>query len=310
MARIRTIKPEFWTSEQVVECSPTARLMFIGMWNFCDDYGNHPASYKTLKMEVFPGDEISLAEIEGLTKELIKNGLLIEYDGGNGRRYWHVTGWHHQKVDKPNSKHPPFNPSKVEKFDDHSSNAPRTFDDHSPPEGKGMEGNSKGKEESLERGSKILTGVSANEKSENPDADASPSLAQPPPVSSLKLTQTRISQLFQPTEAAVRLAQKHGLDVGTEADLFVAHYESTGEFRVDWQACFRKWLVRSGQRKAETEKCAQGPPLKGANGLKKFDAADYNRGNDGYGRPRKNNIIDIDGIVVDEMPSIQGPIAD
>ena len=27
MARIRTIKPEFWTSEQVVECSPTAPRM-------------------------------------------------------------------------------------------------------------------------------------------------------------------------------------------------------------------------------------------------------------------------------------------
>ena len=30
-----------WTSEQIVECSPIARLLFIGMWNFCDDGGNH-----------------------------------------------------------------------------------------------------------------------------------------------------------------------------------------------------------------------------------------------------------------------------
>jgi len=43
MARIRTIKPEFWVSEQVGECSPNARLLFIGMWNFCDDRGVHPA---------------------------------------------------------------------------------------------------------------------------------------------------------------------------------------------------------------------------------------------------------------------------
>ena len=41
MARIRSIKPEFWTAEQVMECSPMARLLFIGMWNFCDDGGNH-----------------------------------------------------------------------------------------------------------------------------------------------------------------------------------------------------------------------------------------------------------------------------
>jgi hypothetical protein len=40
MARIRTIKPEFWTDEKVVECSFEARLMFIGMFNFADDKGN------------------------------------------------------------------------------------------------------------------------------------------------------------------------------------------------------------------------------------------------------------------------------
>ncbi len=93
MARIRTIKPEFWTSEQIVECSTIARLMFIGMWNFCDDAGNHPASFKTLKMEVFPGDDITVSQIEDCVKELIRNDLIIECDGGNGRKYWYVEGW-------------------------------------------------------------------------------------------------------------------------------------------------------------------------------------------------------------------------
>ena len=63
MARIRTIKPEFWTSEQVMECSPLARLLFIGVWNFCDDAGNHPMSAKTLKALVFPGDDITSAKV-------------------------------------------------------------------------------------------------------------------------------------------------------------------------------------------------------------------------------------------------------
>ena len=30
MARIRTIKPDFWTDEKVVELSAFARLLFIG----------------------------------------------------------------------------------------------------------------------------------------------------------------------------------------------------------------------------------------------------------------------------------------
>ena len=123
MARIRTIKPEFWTSEQVVECSPIARLLFIGMWNFCDDDGNHPASAKSIKMQVFPGDDISTSDIDAMLSELSENGLIIEYAAG-GKKYWHVTGWHHQKIEKPAYKYP--------KFSDQSATSRRPVDDQSP----------------------------------------------------------------------------------------------------------------------------------------------------------------------------------
>jgi hypothetical protein len=100
MARIRSIKPEFWTSEQVMECSPTARLMFIGMWNFADDSGRLPFSPKTIKAQIFPGDNISSDEIAGMVAELSTNGLLISYVV-DGKEYLQITGWHHQKIDKP-----------------------------------------------------------------------------------------------------------------------------------------------------------------------------------------------------------------
>lgn len=131
MARIRTIKPEFWTSEQIVECSPTARLLFIGLWNFCDDAGNHPASAKTIKMQVFPGDDLPLSSVESLLQELVNNGLLARYES-EGRQYFHVTGWHHQKIEKPSFKYP--KPS----FGELSANGRR----QSSPgmEGKGEEG--------------------------------------------------------------------------------------------------------------------------------------------------------------------------
>ena len=106
MARIRTIKPEFFTSEQVMEISPLSRLLFIGIWPFCDDHGVHVASTKTLKAEVFPADDISLSDIDDLMAELFSQRLVVEYSA-NGRNYWHVTGWErHQKIDKPNYKHP------------------------------------------------------------------------------------------------------------------------------------------------------------------------------------------------------------
>jgi len=105
MARIRTIKPDFCTSEQVVECSRDARLLFILMWCFCDDAGRHKASVKKLRMECFPGDALGDAEVTQLVDELIREELIEEYEV-DGKRYWQVLGWDHQKIDNPTVKHP------------------------------------------------------------------------------------------------------------------------------------------------------------------------------------------------------------
>lgn len=143
MARIRTIKPEFWTSEQILECSPIARLLFIGIWNFCDDAGNHVASLRTIKANVLPGDDIASTTIQGLLDELYANDLIDFYIVDN-KRFLHITGWHHQRIDRPTYKHPEY---KKGENDEKSLAARRTLDTQSPPEGKGMEGNSKGEED-------------------------------------------------------------------------------------------------------------------------------------------------------------------
>jgi hypothetical protein len=58
MARIRTIKPDFWTDEALADCSPTARLLFIATWSFADDHGNLERSARQLKAQAFPYDNI------------------------------------------------------------------------------------------------------------------------------------------------------------------------------------------------------------------------------------------------------------
>lgn len=122
MARIRTIKPDFWTSEQIVECSTNARLLFVGMWNFCDDSGRHPASPKTLKARVFPGDSFTLEEIQSMVDELSKQRLIETYETTEGQCYWQVTGWRHQKIDKPNpSAYPPPSECIRRSFDERST---------------------------------------------------------------------------------------------------------------------------------------------------------------------------------------------
>lgn len=106
MARIRSLKPEFWTSEQVVECTRDARLLFLGMLNFADDSGVLPGSVRRLRMQVFPGDDMTLEFLRGLVNELLRVDLLQEYDV-EGRVYWRITGFKaHQWVARPTYRHP------------------------------------------------------------------------------------------------------------------------------------------------------------------------------------------------------------
>lgn len=120
MARIRTIKPEFWTSGQVLECSTNARLLFIGLWNFCDDAGRHADKPKQVKAEVFPADDFTNADVVAMLDELERSGLIRRY-AVDGEGYFLVTGWHHQRIDKAQS---PKYPGPIE---ERSGSNPRTL---------------------------------------------------------------------------------------------------------------------------------------------------------------------------------------
>ncbi|TCK37997.1 hypothetical protein B0G84_3299 [Paraburkholderia sp. BL8N3] len=100
MARIRTIKPDFWSDEKIVELEPLARLFFIGSWNFADDRGNLPYSCAKLKMQILPAD---LADVALIVGSLIAQGLLTEYSV-KGHRYLHINGFaKHQRINRPSS---------------------------------------------------------------------------------------------------------------------------------------------------------------------------------------------------------------
>lgn len=130
------LKPEFCTSAQVAECSRNARLLFVELLLFCDDCGNHPANLLQLKMECFPGDNLATEEVGKWMDELINVGLVVEYANSAAPKptgpghpvrhvtYWHVTGWHHQRIDKPQ-------PPRCPKFDGHSTIIRGMLQEHS-----------------------------------------------------------------------------------------------------------------------------------------------------------------------------------
>lgn len=98
MARIRSIKPEFWTDEKIVELDFADRLLFIGLWNFADDQGYLDLRPKRIKMQVFPGDDYDV--VEGL-KRLWESSLVSLYETQQGLVV-HINHWdRHQKVGNP-----------------------------------------------------------------------------------------------------------------------------------------------------------------------------------------------------------------
>ncbi len=101
MARIRTIKPDFWTDEEIVELDPMDRLLFIGLWNFCDDQGYIDYRPKKLKMQIFPADDFDLP---AAMERLRKSSLVDAYDAPTGV-VAHIRNWSkHQRVNNPSKE--------------------------------------------------------------------------------------------------------------------------------------------------------------------------------------------------------------
>lgn len=147
MARIRTIKPAFWSDSKVVALSPFARLMFIGMWNFAEcDLGHLSDDAGAIKRQVLPDDDV---DAETLLGEIINSGMVARVQTLGGRRYLHVVRLgDHQKTDirwsprcpvctetRPNSPSLPETPAQPDESAASDTETPPS----SPQERKGKE---------------------------------------------------------------------------------------------------------------------------------------------------------------------------
>src|SRR4051794_31020422 len=96
MTKIRTIKPEFWSDEDIVRCSVATRLFFIGLWNFADDDGVFDWKPLSLKMKIFPNDAI---DVSACLTELQNCGRIGCFTH-DGKQYGIIKNFgKHQKVD-------------------------------------------------------------------------------------------------------------------------------------------------------------------------------------------------------------------
>ncbi|MDR0431180.1 MAG: conserved phage C-terminal domain-containing protein [Tannerellaceae bacterium] len=100
MARIRTIKPEFWEDEKIASLPMSCRLFYIGTWNLADDNGVIRANPVILKSKIFPYDEnLRVGEVSKWIDSLVKARMLVPISYENESYYVIRTFRSHQKFD-------------------------------------------------------------------------------------------------------------------------------------------------------------------------------------------------------------------
>lgn len=115
MARIRTIKPQFWRSPDIMALDYFQRLLFIGLFNLADDYGRGVYNPASIAADLFI-TEFSLnphgvlTEVSNAFAEYSKRAMVAVYEVEN-RQYFQIVNWEtHQKVNrKTDSSIPPLN---------------------------------------------------------------------------------------------------------------------------------------------------------------------------------------------------------
>lgn len=107
MARIRTIKPDFFKSDDVSPLPMRARLTWIGLWTHCDDHGRYKDNTRLIKGDIWSLDDVTLRDIEDDLAVLADHGRIVRYVV-DGKRYLAVVNWHaHQAINRPSkAKHP------------------------------------------------------------------------------------------------------------------------------------------------------------------------------------------------------------
>lgn len=155
MARIRTIKPEFWTDEKLAQACRDARLLFAALLNIAEDHGVARANPAFVKSQAFPYDDLTVQQVSAWIVELERLDLIRRF-GHDGQAYLYVVNFKkHQRIDRPTKPTLPDPPPEVEfkgdpnvdpdarGLDEGSTNPRRGLDEGSLLEGKGKEGSGK-----------------------------------------------------------------------------------------------------------------------------------------------------------------------
>lgn len=148
VARIRSIKPEFFRHEALFEAEKTTklplRIAFAGLWTAADREGRFRWSARQLKLDCLPYDDCDFSRV---LDALVTRGFIVKY-AIDGKEYGCIPSWHQHQVinnrEKASDLPPPSEINTLTR-DPRVENACATPLECAQWEGKGKEGEGKGK---------------------------------------------------------------------------------------------------------------------------------------------------------------------
>lgn len=152
--RIRSIKPEFWRSDDIAALPVTARLLFIGLWSYVDDNGVGSDKVSSIAADLFAADleadpTETFRRVSADSALLESRHLIVRYRA-DGKPLLYVRNWkRHQLVKNPSiGKNYPLPPAELlEPF----ALLPSVYVE--PPEGLGTGAGEQGSRGTEEQGS-------------------------------------------------------------------------------------------------------------------------------------------------------------
>ena len=140
--RIRSIRPEFWSSEDIAAMDWFTRLVYIGLWSYVDDNGVGRDIERLIVTDLFPLDEDlreSSRRVTGALRHLSDRGHVTRYEV-DGKRYLHIVKWTtHQRIEKASKGRYPLPTCENAEITEPSPTTPGTLPDMSAP-GEGEKG--------------------------------------------------------------------------------------------------------------------------------------------------------------------------
>lgn len=237
MAKIRSIKPEAFTSLTLGQVERGIRWTFAGLWTECDDAGRMVWDPRLVKAALYPIDDIiTAAVVADDVAQLQRIGAVHIYQIAD-KQYLHIPAW--SEHSHPNRIYPsrlPACPSTHHDGAEQNLSSAQALPEQCADTAAAV--SAQGPRISVGEG--IGSGeVEVGDRSE-PARQAEP----PTPKPKLKSKRTTAPATFEITMDQRAWAKKVGFTGNhlVEVDQFLDYHRAKGTTALDWTAAWRTWI--------------------------------------------------------------------